>query len=195
MTADVMKLWKLLILSMVVMLSFAACSGPANEGDNNLETEDTEVVGNDAVAEDDGLFDGNKFSTAFTGTNYYEDWDLNDDNYLDENEFNESYYDVWDTNNDGILDENEWNEDTEAFGLKNETWANWDTDKNKQVDKNEFQAAFKNNNYYSTWDADRNNQLTEREFSDGLFSTWDDNDDGFVERDRYDTYYNRYFGD
>jgi hypothetical protein len=48
------------------------------------------------------------------------------------------------------------------------TWGSWDANKDKQVDKNEFNSALKDNNSFSTWDADRNNQLTEREYMDGV---------------------------
>ena len=93
-----------------------------------------------------------------------------------------------------MLEENEWNDDVKNFGLGDENWGAWDANKDNQVDKNEFNSALKDNNYFSTWDADRNNQLTEREYTDGVFGLWDDNGDGRLEREKYDGYYNTYFG-
>lgn len=171
-------------ICIISAMSLSACSGG-----ETITEEDTEVVGTSTSdIADDGMFDTNEFNTSFASTNYYEDWDMNDDNFLDEKEFNDSYYGLWDGNKNGMLEENEWNDNVKNFGLTNETWNTWDANSDKKIDRNEFNTAQDDNNYYSTWDMDKNNQLTEREYTDGLFGLWDDNDDGILEKDKYDTY-------
>ncbi len=186
------KVWTRMAMGigLMSMLSFSSCSTA-----ENADEVDTETTGAEEGAKiADGLFDSNELFTSFNATNLFEDWDLNDDNFLDENEFDGSYYQVWDTDNDGILEESEWKDDVTNFGLTNEDWDTWDANNDNQVDKNEFNTALEDNNYYSTWDADKNNQLTEREYTDGIFGLWDDNDDGQVEKEKYDNYYHTYFG-
>ncbi len=178
-------------IGVTCLLSFSSC-GVAE----NADEVDTETTGAEEGAKtDDGLFESNEFFDRFNTANLFEDRDLNHDNFLDENEFNDSNYNMWDTDNDGLLEETEWNDDVKNFGLGDENWGSWDANKDNQVDRNEFNSALKDKNYFSAWDADRNNKITEREYTDGVFGLWDDNDDGFVEKDRYDTHYNTYFGD
>lgn len=177
-------------IGITCLLSLSSC-GVAE----NADEVDTETTGAEEGAEiDDGMFASNDFYDRFNTANLFKDRDRNSDNFLDENEFNDSNYEMWDTDKDGMLEESEWNEDVKNFGLGDENWGTWDANKDNQVDKNEFNAALKDDNYFSAWDADKNNRLTDREYTDGVFGMWDDNGDGFVEKDRYDNHYNTYFG-
>ncbi|MBD0257102.1 MAG: hypothetical protein ICV83_15400 [Cytophagales bacterium] len=177
-------------IGVLCLLNFSSC-GVAE----NPDEVDTPTTGAEEGAKiDDRLLEANEFFEAFNANTLFDDWDLNDDDVLDENEFNASHYDVWDQDNDGILEENEWKEDINHFGLAGENWDAWDANHDNQVGKNEFNSALDEDHYFSTWDADKNNQLTEREYTDGIFGLWDDNDDGMLEKEKYEGYYRTYFG-
>lgn len=73
---------------------------------------------------------------------YYGDYDLNDDDLLDEDEFSEGLYGTWDADEDVVL----------AF--------------------DEFNAEFAETGIFDDWDADDDAYLTEEEFGAGLDDTF-----------------------
>lgn len=92
-------------LCLSLMAGLVACGGETEVAEGNMaegEVAETEEVVSDTR-------DSNEFNTTFASNNYYEEWDQNDDNLLDQNEYNAGLYDTWDVNNDNSLDENEWN--------------------------------------------------------------------------------------
>lgn len=179
-------------LSLFLVAGIVACSGQTTE-----ETVDDDLIAGADVTEDVGLgvdtWDTNKFNTTFGTTNYYEDWDLNDDNIWDENEFYGGFYDTWDVNDDNQINENEWNTATNSYGIENETWSIWDTSGDGILDENEFRTGFGRTNYYADWDMDNDNMLNEREYTDGIFGLWDENEDGILDENEYADY-NTYYG-
>ena len=150
------------------------------------------ATGADAVGT--GPWDNNAFYSTFASNNYYEEWDLNNDNLLDVTEYNAGFYDTWDVNNDNRLDQNEWNTALNDFGLENETWSDWDTNADGILDNNEFGVGFADTGWFSNWDLDRNNMLEEREYTDGLFRQWDRNRDNMLDDNEFG-FYNTYFGE
>lgn len=177
-------------LSLLFLAGLVACGG---EGEVVETTEVGEAeLDNEMVTAE--TYDADRFNTTFASTNYYEEWDANDDNMLDRNEYNTGFYDTWDVNNDNRLDENEWNTATRDWGLENETWAEWDTNTDGFLDENEFGTGFADNEWYGEWDTDGNNMLAEREYTDGVFGLWDANDDNMLDENEYG-YYNTYYGD
>ncbi|ARS35427.1 hypothetical protein [Pontibacter actiniarum] len=180
-------------LSMLLLTGMVAC-------DSNTEVADTEVATSEApiaeeLSEDVGRdnIDLNQFNSDFASTNYYEEWDENDDNLLDENEYRGGMYSTWDVNNDNQLDENEFTTASNDWGLENESWADWDTSGDGILDENEFNTGFADNGWFDDWDADNDNMLAEREYSEGVFGVWDENDDNLLGSDEYG-YYNTYYG-
>lgn len=190
---NIMK-WSRNGLSLLLAAGMVACA---------TETTDT-AVESEFVEEDTALevdadvgadsWDNNKFNTTFASNNFYEEWDTNDDNVLDQNEYNAGFYDTWDVNDDNRLDETEWATASNDFGLENQTWSDWDTTGDGILDENEFGTGFANNNWFGGWDADRNSMLEEREYTDGLFGQWDRNRDSMLDANEYGAY-NTYFGD
>lgn len=160
--------------------------------------EDAEVVEEpDLMEEDAGVmdnWDNARFNTTFASNDYYEEWDENDDELLDENEFYGSYFDTWDINDDEALDEDEWTSASRDFGLEGQNWADWDANTDNALDENEFRTGITNNNYYGDWDADGDKMLNEREYTDGIFDLWDDDDDGAITNDEYTARNDRYYG-
>ncbi|MFD3001642.1 hypothetical protein ACFS7Z_14820, partial [Pontibacter toksunensis] len=149
--------WSINGLSLLLAAGMAAC---ATGADADLGT---------------GPWDSNEFNSTFASNNYYEDWDLNDDNLLDQNEYNAGLYDTWDVNNDNRLDENEWNTASNDWGLENETWSDWDMNTDGFLNTSEFGTGFADSGWFGNWDTDRNSMLGEREYTDGVFGLWDNN--------------------
>jgi hypothetical protein len=65
---------------------------------------------------DDNLLDDNELGEGFNRTGMYGRWDANRDSLIDENEYNEGLFGLFDSNRDTFLDENEWNEGYGRWG-------------------------------------------------------------------------------
>lgn len=177
-------------LFLFLLAGTVACGGEAEVA----ETE--EVVADMGVEEDvvgTDTWDTDYYYTTFAGTNYYEDWDLDDDNFLNDDEFTTSFYNTWDTDNDGAIEEAEWTTVTADYNLENADWATWDADGDGLLEENEFDTGFANYGWYDTWDVDNDNLVTEREYTDGIFGIWDENDDNMLDTNEFGAY-NSYFG-
>lgn len=129
----------------------------------------------------------------------YDDWDDNNDGNVDYNEFYDYNYGLWDEDDDGIVNQDEWNiratEDTRNDGTDMYgNWEDWDTDKNGQLDEEEFRERSDRINPLRNWDGDRNDLVDEKEFREGLFNAWDKNRDGYLEEEEYTDGYSSYFG-
>ncbi|HEX6983057.1 MAG TPA: hypothetical protein VF181_09875 [Balneolaceae bacterium] len=102
-----------------------------------------------------------------------EEWDYNDDLYLDEDEFQSAlddvgYYETWNYDGEDYLTEDEWNE-----GI------------------NDFFGAYHSDDFgtFADWDVDGDGLLSDDEFDEGVFETVDLNDDGQIEADEFDEWY------
>lgn len=145
--------------------------------------------GTDVEVDVEDRIDEKSFSDMGSSTDYYNTWDLNEDNYLDENEFSEGYYNLWDLDNNETIEREEWDKNINTFKDRaNEvlTWETSDLNQNNRVEKNEFEEAFNQLRYYMDWDKDKNEKVDKNEFLGGLFSDIDLNKDGFLDRDEYD---------
>ena len=178
-------------LCLFLLAGMVACGGETGVAEEGV----AEVEGGLAETEEmvSDTWDTNEFNTTFASNNYYEEWDQNDDNLLDQNEYNAGLYDTWDVNNDNRLDENEWNTASNDWGLENEAWSEWDTGGDGALDENEFATGLGDNSWFGDWDMDDDNMLGEREYTDGVFGLWDNNADGALDDNEYG-YYNTYFG-
>mgnify|MGYP005749784189 CR=1 FL=1 len=57
----------------------------------------------------DMKLDESEFRAGMAKNNYYRDWDRNKDNMLDENEYTEGVFMLWDVDDDGYITEEEYN--------------------------------------------------------------------------------------
>lgn len=112
------------------------------------------------------------FTSCATEPYSFNDWDYDDDLYLDEDEFYSGlgdlgYYDMWDYNGDDYLTEDEWNEGVD-----------------------QYLGAYDPDDYgdFSEWDDD-DERLSEDEFETNIFDTADLNDDDQVDEEELDTWY------
>ncbi|WP_144266273.1 hypothetical protein [Pontibacter ummariensis] len=173
--------------ALFLMLGMVACGGETEVADDGV-VEDAWVA--DDLENDTGVstWDSEAFNTRFASTDYYEGWDANDDNFLDENEYRRGFYDTWDVNDDEALDENEWTMAAKDWRLENQSWTDWDTSGDGVLDENEYNAGFDTIVWYGEWDQDDDNQLSEREYTDGVFRLWDANNDEVLDDTEYRVY-------
>lgn len=137
--------------------------------------------------------DAAAFNTAFASTAWFETWDLDDDNMLDETEFGTTFFQTWDLDDDGTITQDEWNEFAEDFGLEDADWDAWDADNDGTLTQAELNTGLTASGWYTAWDVDNDGFIEEVEYTAGIFDLWDVNDDDVLTADeyvvRYDTYY------
>ncbi len=111
------------------------------------------------------------------------EWDVDGDGALGPDESADTFYDWFDRNNDNIIDENEWNAGTERWRFDNVTWGDWntwDSDANAELSETEWRAGW-NNNVWSSWDADGDGVAGRDEMADTFWDFFDGNDDDIVD--------------
>lgn len=95
----------------------------------------------------------------------FEDWDLDGNSQIDQDEFNQSwtsegYWNLYDRNNDGVIDLEEWNKGLEEY-----------------YDKFDRERLGE----YIDLDVDKSGSLDEEELAQGSFVIWDTNGDGRID--------------
>ncbi len=91
-------------------------------------------------------------------------------------------FDNTDTNRDGKITKDEFHNSVSDSG---KYW-NYDTNKDGSLDEDEFRETNLNEAWYNDWDVNNDNLLDENEFSDGLFTSFDDNEDGHWDGNEWD---------
>lgn len=62
-------------------------------------------------------------------------------------------------------------------------FADWDTNNDGQLSKEEFQAGYEETTLFNDWDVNDDGVLDEDEFSSGLYETWDYDGNGYLEEE------------
>ncbi|TXK50058.1 hypothetical protein FVR03_05505 [Pontibacter qinzhouensis] len=177
-----------------LLAGMAACYGGRKVAEGDVVDEDlfpadrmtvTDLGVTEKVAVAD-TWDEVDFFTDFTSTTYYEDWDVDGDNFLNEDEFVASFFQLWDTDNDGMIEDIELNRAVADFGLGG---AAWETDGDGYLEMADFEIGFADTGWYDAWDKDDDNQISVREYTAGVFQLWDKNNDKTLD----ETEYRRYF--
>jgi Ca2+-binding EF-hand superfamily protein len=137
---------------------------------------------NDYVTNDD-------FTNVFSKNNY-NDWDIDKDEIVNNEELYRGFYKVWDVNNDEKLNEKEWAHGTENYldnfkGKRYGYFSDWDLDSDDWVEVEEFVNAIADTPYYSAWDKDNDNELDPDEFGEGVFRIFDENEDERISRKEF----------
>lgn len=137
---------------------------------------------NDYVTNDD-------FSNVFSQNNY-NDWDIDEDEIVNNEELYRGFYKVWDINKDEKLNEKEWAYGTEHYldnfqGEQYGYFSDWDLDSDDWVEVEEFVNAIADTPYYSGWDQDNDNELDPGEFGEGVFKIFDENEDERISREEF----------
>ena len=178
-------------ISASLIFSLPSCNG--NGGGEEGVAGEGVYEEEEVLADDGGLYEGTETETVnVTNEGYYDSWDLDDDNLVNETEWEEGWglymtdrdydadlYDEWDLNDDEFIDESEFS--TAYYGY-------YDLDNDNVWNEDEFNTF--STNYYNTWDADNNDEIAENEFAEGwntnmvgydydadLYNEWDLNQD------------------
>ena len=169
---------------------------PITGMNNVLLTETITVFAEDdntaAFADFDTNNDGTLDSTEVTGiyANNFDEWDTDDDGELSRAEFDTTTFSLTDMDDDDGIDEDEWNEGFASFfGNWNENdFATFDEDSNDMLDTDEWNTAFADSEWFDTFDADDNETVAEDEWDAGLFSDWDTDDDDAIDEDEFNIF-------
>lgn len=174
------------ILSIFIGIFISTLFISAGETSGDLTFEDWDK-------NEDALISRSEFVERFTA-NYVDDWNIKDDEHLDDEDFFLSTYNIWDTDDDELLSEEEW-----LFGYDyyygdyaiNDYLA-VDTDGDGFIEYAEYYNYLNPTDFYIVWDVDKDTYLNEFELARVVFNNWDINENNFIEKDEYvkfDTYY------
>lgn len=148
---------------------------------------------NDWDKDNDNLINKTEFIDVFS-SNYYDDWDQNDNAYLDDEDFLTSTFRVWDEDENEYIEEEEWVvgfdymygdyiiDDYEAI----------DTDNDGYIEYLEYEAALAPSTFYFDWDFNSDGEVDAEELAMGIFDIWDKDNSQYIEPDEYaefDSYY------
>lgn len=70
-------------------------------------------------------------------------------------------------------------------------FAEWDVDDDKRLSRQEFFAGFEASGVFEDWDVDHSGALDTHEVGEGMYSTWDYDDDSTIEIDEKGGYWFR----
>lgn len=189
------------ILSASLIFGIVSCSQDSKVAENdvaeNTPVEDTNIAYEPVANTDEDSFkawdsnadekwDKHEFENGFSESKLFDEWDVNKDKVFSDEELNFGIYNTWDTDDDGFINE-------EEYGLANTSWEDdlgnnfeaWDANKDNQLDNNEFNNGIVETKLYERWDLNRDGMKDNNELNTGLYESWDDNDNGYLEFDEY----------
>jgi len=110
------------------------------------------------------------------------EYDLNNDNYWDENEWGDYTYNTIDYDSDGYIDENEWDDYSSVWYepyQEDYTYSFNDYDLNNDglLDDNEYGSAY-DTTLFDTWDTNDNDLIDTYEYNDTVAMYSDYDNDG-----------------
>ncbi len=145
----------------------------------------------------------------------YPGWDTNQDNKLQRAEFVEgymhtNYFDKWgngksaisfedlyrntfktlDKDSDGKLTSDEFNAGIRAFyfGLFSESFDQWDSNKDSQLNLSEFTARAEKTNLSTMWDTNSDKSISKKELAGGMFYLCDADSNGTVSETEFNSW-------
>ena len=145
----------------------------------------------------DKLLDNNEFDSFFTESPYFDRFNKNTDDGIDENEFYQEFIAMIDHDDNGQIGPTEWEEVFKTYfstdKINKETaLKEWDKNHDNTLTNNELVSSLKEENYFGNWDQDGNGTVSEKEFAKASFNNWDTDGDGFVQAEEYTDWYNKY---
>lgn len=79
-------------------------------------------------------------------------------------------------------------EENELVSNNRSDFERWDANQDQQWSREEFEAASGESQFYAEWDVDGDGTLTEDELNEGVFNTYDTNQDGVLDNDEYEAF-------
>ena len=136
----------------------------------------------------DGI-DPAEFAATLAATGYFDAWDGDNDNFLNESETYNALFVAMDANENDRLSFEEWavlrefnqEEIDQEFG----EFSSWDADSSGYVERIELINGLEGNRMYSDMDINNDMLLTEAEFATGLFNAWDRSNDERIDREEF----------
>lgn len=167
----IMKRIAILITSIIVLLSISC----EREKDLTFSAFDKD---------NNGTIERAEFQEVFTA-NFYDDWNQNDDEYLDDEDCYLSVYEIWDIDNDNLLSEDEWylGYDYNYGDYIITDYDAIDIDGDGFIEYSEYTGILDDSDLYLEWDIDASKYLTDKELANGVFNQWDlDKDNKLYQR-------------
>lgn len=136
--------------------------------------------------------DGNNKWSQGEFNDYYsegfKDWDKNRNNKIEPKEFYRTLFDEADLNDDGYVEDTEWNDGiNNLYGDYADTadFDHFNKDGDDKLDTKEWKDGFDSTGWFRAYDKDGNGSLSNEELLAGLFSHFDENNNGFIDKDEY----------
>lgn len=148
-------------------------------------------VGYSQFYEDYDKNDDDKWNQAEFNSYYsegFKDWDKNRNDKIEASEFYRTLFDEADLDDDGYVEDTEWNDGiNKLFGDYADTadFDRFDKDGDNKLDTKEWKEGFQNTGWFKSFDKDGNDNLSNQELVNGLFSHFDENNNGFIDKDEY----------
>lgn len=154
-----------------------------------------ELTFSDWDRNDDQLISLSEFTGVFKKL-YVDDWNVVDDNYLDDEDFYLATYRIWDINKDELMTKEEWlmGYDHQYGEYMVDDFVAHDIDGDGHIEYAEFRDALMNTEYYVILDIDADTYLSDEELAAAVFDSWDIDDSNFIEPDEYKLF-DAYFRD
>jgi hypothetical protein len=173
-------------LLLLLCVSLTACN---DQGRSEFKYADWDTDQNEII-------DNREFDNVFNESPYFDQWNQNDDQYISRSEFYEGYVRMLNRETEGELGPDNWDAVFNSYfgGLDfpREYFEEWDEDGNDRLGDEEIRAALNDTDYFDKFDQDGDGQIDENEFAESVFTTWDTNNDGFVQAEEYAKWYNKY---
>lgn len=143
--------------------------------------------------DDSSLIEQDEFVEVFTD-NFYNDWDDQDDPYLDDEDFYKATFRVWDDDRNEFIDKEEWiiGYDYHYGDYVVVEFEDIDVDNDGYITYDEYHATIEKTELYEDWDFNDNMEISQTELARNIFDRWDINQSGFIEEDEFnefDMYY------
>ena len=125
---------------------------------------------------------------------YVDDWNVVDDQHLDDEDFYKITYEVWDADDDELLSKKEWIRGYDYYygNYVTDDFVAIDVDNDSYIEYKEYYDILGDTDYYAVWDVDEDTYLSENELARMIFNKWDIDSSNFIEPDEYnmfDAYY------
>lgn len=136
-------------------------------------------------ANGDGMYDIDEFSNVYSKG--YNDWDVDADGKINQDEFFNNNYNQLDINHDGRLTNEEWTSGNRYYG-KYVPADKYSKNPPQYLSREEFAKRFSETDYYKSYDSDNNGFIDNNELNGATFNRLDQNHDGKLDKTELEGY-------